>query len=185
MSQDNKTCGYCTLKGHSRYYCPTHPKTAIKTKEPAKRVVLPAKSTKGKATVSIAKKPKTKSRSKLVKELDDVFSKYIRQLYAVDGYTACVTCPANKPWQEMQNGHYMSRGDLPTRWDETNCHPQCVACNVFKKGNYTEYAIYMIDRYGVGKLAQLKLNAKSGEKIPTSVIKDKIEEYKHKLDQIA
>jgi hypothetical protein len=127
------------------------------------------------------RKKKAPTRSQLVKKLDDVFSKYIRQRDAVDGYATCVTCGTTRPWKEMQNGHYMSRGHLPTRWDETNCHVQDAACNVFKKGNYTEYAIYMVNRYGVDKLEQLKAKAKSGEKIPTTVIKDMIEDYSARL----
>jgi len=124
------------------------------------------------------KKTKTKSRSHYVKKLDSVFSQYIRQTYAIDGLTACVTCGVIKPWQEQQNGHYESRGHLPTRWSEDNCHPQCVACNVFRKGNYTEYALWMINTYGAEKLPELKARANSGEKIPTAIIKDKIEHYK-------
>jgi len=134
-----------------------------------------------KMEITKVKKPskkKTKSRSYYVKKLDSVFSQYIRQTYAIDGLTACVTCGVIKPWQEQQNGHYESRGNLPTRWSEDNCHPQCVACNVFKKGNYTEYALWMIDTYGADKLVGLKARANSKEKIPTLVIKEKIEYYK-------
>lgn len=129
-------------------------------------------------------KNKAKSRSYYVKQLDNIFSEYIRRKDAVDGIAACVTCPDKKPWKYQQNGHYMSRGDMPTRWDETNCHVQCVACNVFKKGNYTEYALYMINRYGADYLEELKHKAKSGAKIPTPVIKDMIEEYKQKVLQL-
>lgn len=124
-----------------------------------------------------ARKKKTEGRSPLVKRLDNVFSKYIRKKYAVDGMTACVTCGVVKRWQEQQNGHYMSRGHLPTRWDEENCAPQCVACNVFKKGNYTEYVLWMIDKYGVDKLEELKVKANSGLKITTIEIREIIEKY--------
>lgn len=93
----------------------------------------------------------------------------------------CVTCSDRKEWKLQQNGHYMSRGHYPTRWDITNCHVQCAACNLFKKGNYTSYAIYMINRYGTDHLLYLDKKAKSGEKIPTPVIRDMIEEYKQKV----
>jgi len=125
------------------------------------------------------------SRSKLVKKLDSVFSQYIRQKYAIDGMTACVTCGTVKRWQEQQNGHYMSRGHLPTRWSEDNCAPQCYACNVLRKGHYVEYSLWMIDTYGVEKLEELKQRANSGEKIATVTIKEMIEKYTKLLTSIS
>lgn len=169
MAQGNKTCQTCGALGHSKFYCPKKVIKPIK-KAPVKKVT--------KITNNKPKKPRVKSRSQLVRELDSLFSQYIRQKYAVDGMTACVTCGVVKRWQEQQNGHYMSRGHLPTRWSEDNCAPQCVGCNVFRKGNYTEYSLWMIQTYGADKLLELKLRANSGEKIPTTFIKDKIEYYK-------
>ena len=94
-----------------------------------------------------------------------MFSIYIRRKDAVDGIAECVTCGDKKEWKYQQNGHYMSRGHYPTRWDETNCHVQDAKCNVFKKGNYTEYSLFMIKKYGVEHLEYLNQKAKSGEKI--------------------
>lgn len=172
-------CSICKGK-HYQTFCPKKPRKPIKSKH-----FLPTsvknKPTSAKKSPTSKKKPK--SRSYYVKQLDNVFSQYIRLKDAIDGEARCVTCGDKKPWRQQQNGHYMSRGHLPTRWDETNCHVQCVACNVFKKGNYTEYALFMINRYGADYLEELKRKAKSGEKIPTPVIKDMIEEYTKKLLQ--
>lgn len=184
MAQANKICPHCNAVGHSGFYCPDKPR------KPIKRTAIKQKDFLGKsAKINVGekfadiKKPKkkAKSRSWYVKELDRVFSTYIRQKNAIDGFATCVTCGVSKRWQEQQNGHYMSRGHLPTRWSEDNCHVQCVGCNLFKKGNYTEYSLYMINTYGAEKLTELKIRANSGEKIPTSVLKYKIEEYKQKL----
>ena len=157
-------CTICSGK-HYKTFCP-------------KALKKPISKVSKKKTV--AKKVKTKTRSQLVKELDKVYSIYIRNKYAdKDGLVQCVTCGERKPVKEMQNGHYESRGHYPTRWLDKNCHPQCPACNVFKKGNYTEYAIYMVHRYGVGVLEELKILANSGEKISTVWIKEQIEYYKN------
>lgn len=136
-------------------------------------------------TIKFKKKAKkrTESRSQLVKRLDNVFSKYIRMKDAVDGLATCVTCGNTKEWKLQQNGHYESRGKLPTRWDEINCHVQCYACNVAMKGNYTSYARYMVNRYGVEVLEDLHRKATSGEKIPTPQIREWIELYKKKVSQ--
>ena len=81
------------------------------------------------------KKLKKKSISKLKKELDSVFSKYIRHKYSKNGMVACYTCGVSKPIKQMQNGHFQSRKHLNTRWSEDNCRVQCVGCNVFKYGD--------------------------------------------------
>lgn len=170
MAQANKVCPHCKAVGHSGFYCPKKPRKPIQSV-----------SKKPKTKKAAVKRVKVKSRSQLVRELDSVFSIYIRQKDAINGIAKCVTCGDQKEWKYQQNGHYMSRGHYPTRWDETNCHVQCAACNVFKKGNYTEYALYMIDRYGANHLEALKRKANSGEKIPTPVIREMIEEYRKKV----
>jgi len=172
VSQAKGGCKVCKSMDHTAVY---------HNRKPIKRSAI--KLTKDKAWVKpiIKAKPikkKTKTRSWYVKELDRVFSIFIRQKYATDGMTACVTCGAVKRWQEQQNGHYMSRGHLPTRWSEDNCAPQCYACNVMRKGNYVEYSLWMINTYGVEKLEELKRRANSGVKITTVEIKEMIEKYK-------
>lgn len=183
MAQGNKVCGFCKEVGHSKFYCPTRPKKAIQNKKPLK--ASRAASTRGSTvTKSITRKKRTKTRGQLVKELDSAFSQYIRLKDAVDGLATCVTCGTQKEWKLLQNGHYESRGKFPTRWDEENCHVQCYACNVAMKGNYTSYARYMVNRYGAGKLEELHIKATSGTKIPTPVLRDLIQEYKKKVEEL-
>lgn len=118
---------------------------------------------------------------KLKAELDRVFSLYIRQRGAIDGYNLCVTCGKRFLIKELQCGHYVSRGILATRFDEKNCHPQCMRCNVFLKGNYTEYALYLIRQYGVGFLEELDQKKRQSVKFSQADYKEKIEYYKNKL----
>ncbi len=95
----------------------------------------------------MAKKPPTTS--KLKKKADALFSVHIRKSYAdVDGKVKCVTCGVRKHWKSMQAGHYIPRSNLSTRWEELNTHVQCMQCNVLKKGNLDEYAIFLIEKYG-------------------------------------
>jgi hypothetical protein len=72
--------------------------------------------------------------SKLKKELDKWFSLYIRLREATDeGLVQCFTCGnVNNYKVGMQNGHFMSRKFMATRYDEQNCQVQCVGCNMFK-----------------------------------------------------
>lgn len=173
----NVECTYCQGK-HYQTFCPQKPKKPIKrspiNKKPLK--ASRAASTDGSTVKSIIAKKKP-TRSQLIKKLDKVFSDYIREKDAIDGMATCITCGDTKEWKYQQNGHYMSRGNYATRWDETNCHVQCAACNVFKKGNYTEYAIYMINRYGAEKLTELKEKAKAGRKFTSVELQEMIEKY--------
>lgn len=98
------------------------------------------------------KKKKAVSISALKKKADKVFSDYIRQR----DKGKCFTCGCVKEWKEQQNGHYITRSCLALRYNEENCHCQCVGCNVFKHGNYTTYSLKMIEKYGVDKLKELE-----------------------------
>lgn len=88
---------------------------------------------------------KSKSLSKLKKELDRVFSIFIRQQYAdKNGNVKCYTCSTVKPWKQMQNGHWIPRNNLATRFLEENCRPQCVGCNMFQRGRPDVFAVNLI-----------------------------------------
>lgn len=159
------TCKNCQKQGHYKTWCPSLPRKPIKSvskaSQPKKAVV------------------KAKKRSWYVKELDRVFSLYIRQSKSDEnGMGTCVTCGKYEYWGLLQNGHYYSRGKYSTRWHEDNCHIQCMRCNVMLKGNYTSYALYMFNKYGDDYMAELHKLAHSGEKIRTSTIREKIAYYK-------
>jgi len=98
----------------------------------------------------------SKSVSTLKKELDRVYSIYIRRKYAdANGFAECFTCGVRKHWKELQNGHYVSRAHNNTRFDDFNCHVQCAGCNIFKSGNMDMYAIRLREKYGEGILEEL------------------------------
>ena len=100
------------------------------------------------------KKPKGQV---LKKKLDVVFSKYIRHKYAdSNGNVACYTCTTVKPIAQMQNGHWIPRNILATRFDERNCRPQCVACNMFQRGRPDVFAVKLLEEYGGGELKALQ-----------------------------
>ncbi len=65
---------------------------------------------------------KKKSRKNLVKELDRVFSIWIRNR---DG-NRCIQCGSR---ERLTNGHLFSRVNYSTRWDEDNCFCQCMSDN--------------------------------------------------------
>lgn len=129
------------------------------------------------------KKKKAKSVSQLKREADAVFSKYIRTKYsdAHTGLVECVTCGSQRPIAEMQNGHYISRGNNHLRYDERNCHPQDYACNVARKGNYPAYAAFMVRTYGADIIEQLQWESKEIKQWKPQELTELIDLYKAKL----
>lgn len=100
------------------------------------------------------KKSKAKpcSVSKRKKELDSIFSKYIR---ARDNHT-CYTCKIVLDPKKSQNGHFVPRQYLATRYDEVNCHCQCYACNILYNGQPSAYAARLERDYGKGTVEMLE-----------------------------
>lgn len=122
----------------------------------------------------MARKP---SRKNLIKKLDTIFSKYIRQRDAdKEGYCRCCTCGQSYHWTKIQAGHFISRKHYATRWDVDNVHAQCMACNVFKYGEQYKYSLYL----GETLASELYLESKKTVKFTDIEIKEMIDMYKEK-----
>jgi hypothetical protein len=91
----------------------------------------------------LLKNKAAKSYRQLEKQLDKVFSEYIRLRDAdSQGYVWCVTCGKPHYWSDghqVNCGHFIPRGRKATRFDERNCHGQCVQCNMYKSGEWDIY----------------------------------------------
>ena len=105
---------------------------------------------------------KKTARQRVVKRLDDVTSKYIRERDA-----KCVQCQTT---ENLTNGHVFSRRSYSTRWDITkdgNCHTQCWGCN-FKhsKDNY-DYFKWYVDKFSKDTFENLRFRYKETKKYTT------------------
>lgn len=83
------------------------------------------------------------------------FSKYIRLRDCLEttgekDRGICVTCGRKFGFKELQAGHCVSGRGNAILLDPNAVHIQCGQCNIFKKGNLGQYALYMIDTYGRG-----------------------------------
>jgi hypothetical protein len=66
----------------------------------------------------------------LILDADAIFSRYVRLKYSnAEGMVKCFTCPKVLPISQIQNGHYISRGNIGLRHMIDNCRPQCPQCN--------------------------------------------------------
>lgn len=81
--------------------------------------------------------------------LDSLFSQYTRRRFSDErGFCSCFTCSARGHWTDLQNGHFIPRSNMCTRYHEKNNHPQCVTCNEIKSGNLKAYARKLKQVYG-------------------------------------
>lgn len=79
------------------------------------------------------------------KQTQAVFNEYIRTRDAAE---PCISCGRYHEGK-YDAGHYRTRGASPsTRYDETNCHKQCVPCNQHLSGNIENYTPRLIEKIG-------------------------------------
>jgi hypothetical protein len=126
------------------------------------------------------KKIKRPTRSKLVKELDRVFSIFIRQR---DLPGRCYTCGQYTTVKGGHAMHFISRASYRYRWDEDNVKGGCPRCNIFLKGNYVPYTLNMIREYGKEKVEEMERMKNTIYKVSDSEIMDKIAFYKARIGE--
>lgn len=103
-------------------------------------------------------------------KLDKAFSELVRRTYADDdGIAKCITCEKTGPWITFDNGHFVPRNNLNTRWDIDNCAPQCPFDNRRRNGRLYEFGQAINKRLGPGNAE--RLIAKGGK--PAADMRDK------------
>lgn len=145
-------------------------KTPFKRKTPLRASKTALKQKKG---LKVAKYP---SQAKLKRELDRVFSLYIRAKYP----KVCYTC--GKCAETLQCGHFVSRQYLVTRWDENNCRPQCVGCNIYGHGKPLDFEERLKSELGDETVEKMKFSRHTMLKLDRKWYQEQIEFYKSKLN---
>lgn len=112
----------------------------------------------------------------------DAFSKFIRKVDADEnGMVKCFSCRKVAHWKEMDAGHYIPKSiSLALRFYVKNVNVQCTACNRFRHGNLTEYALALKKKYGDGILEELDEIRREGEghRISESEYQELYDKYK-------
>ena len=126
-----------------------------------------------------------KTISKLKKDLDKVFSLYIRLRYASkDGIVKCFTCDKTAHYKKMHAGHFMSRKHHATRWNEDNVQVQCPKCNLFGQGEQYAFGKLLDIRIAEGKAEELQELSRTTVKYMRFEYEDMIKYYKEKVNAI-
>ena len=115
-----------------------------------------------------------KSRKALVKELDTVFSLFIRQRDK-----KCVNCGTSR---SLTCGHLFSRVAHSTRWDERNCHCQCSGCNLRHEHQPDIFIRWFIRKYGLQEYELLASKYHRTHKYTNSELELLVRHYKGLLN---
>ena len=127
----------------------------------------------------VAKKPLRKN---LIKELDTVFSQYIRLRYAKNEIAECYTCGKKDHWKKLQAGHFASRRHYSTRWNEDNVQVQCYSCNIANQGMQFEFGKRLCLQFNNNFADDLMIKSKQIVKFADVELIDMIDYYKQKVN---
>jgi len=127
---------------------------------------------------------KKSTRKRLIDKLDKIFSQYIRLRESKNGNSECFTCGKVDHWKKLQNGHFMSRKHLSTRWDETNCQVQCAGCNVFRYGEQYKFSVGLNNKYGDGTADAMLQKSRETLKIDNAELETKIKYYQDLVERL-
>ena len=126
----------------------------------------------------IRNKPSTKKTPNFKVKLDKVFSLYIRYRDCMpNGYFRCISCGQIKPFEQADNGHYINRQHMSTRFSEMNCNAQCRKCNRFDEGNIQGYRKGLISKYGERNVDLLELKKNTTRRYSDFEYKELIKYY--------
>ena len=119
-------------------------------------------------------------------KLDTEFSLFVRLRDAMNnGFCRCISCGKVYHWKNLQCGHYMSRRYMATRFDEDNCHAQCVACNIFNQGNIQGYRRGLLIKIGENRINLIEYKALNTVcKYSEFEFKELIKYYKLRTEQL-
>ena len=123
-------------------------------------------------------KKRTKRKPDLVKKLDRVFSLYIRLRDAMpSGFVRCISCGKIKRFEDVDCGHYFSRTNMATRFDEDNCNAECRSCNRMSADHLIGYRKNLVAKIGLNRIDRLDVLAHSQKHWLDSELEEKIRYY--------
>jgi len=78
----------------------------------------------------------------------------------------------------MHAGHFVSRVHLAARFEPKNVAPTCSTCNVLRRGNPAEYALWLTRKYGPKIIEDLVALKHKTVKYTRSDLERMIEHYR-------
>ena len=116
----------------------------------------------------------------LVKATQIVFNKYIRLR---DKDELCISCK-QKPKKSNAGHYYNANNHWNVRFNENNVHLQCEHCNTFLSGNLINYRENLLKKIGAEEFQLLEAEANKTRKFTKEELKEIIEAYKKKINNL-
>lgn len=128
---------------------------------------------------------KSSSVSVLTKELDTIFSEFIRLRDADhQGTVRCFVTGEKVYYRDADAAHYHPRQHMATRWDERNVHATTQDTNRYDTDHLEKYEKAMLINYSLDILNDLHWAAKSAMKFTAFELQEKIDHYKEKVKEL-
>lgn len=117
---------------------------------------------------------KALSITKLMKMADKLFSYNVRQINVPVGTLSCFTCGKRFEKKKLQCGHYLSRYYKAARWDYDNARPQCMMCNMWKRGDPITFRANLIKEIGEERVKAVEAKRNVSFKLTREFLEDLI-----------
>jgi hypothetical protein len=133
----------------------------------------------------IKTRPQKKTTSQLIKELDEVFSLFVRLRDADrQGTVSCFVTGERIYYKDCDAAHFIDRAHMATRWDEMNVHAVTRDSNRYDPGHKEKYRTMMIVKYGLMKVAALDDKGRSLMKHTSHDLLGLIDLYKEEVKKL-
>lgn len=101
-----------------------------------------------------------------------------------NGDVFCYTCNKKMHWKESQAGHGIGGRTGSVLLDRDILRPQCVGCNVFKRGEYPVFVTKLIRENGLDWWEDKLSSSKQVTKWNRAELEVLIESFKHELESL-
>lgn len=132
-------------------------------------------------------KNKTDSLATLIKQADEVFSKYIRLRDSDEKYSfkvVCFICGKVERTEWAHAMHFIDRDQMSTRYDEMNVHAGCENCNCLDPDHKQRYSKAMAQKYSADELSNLLWKGRSLQKFMRHELEAIIEKYSAEVKKL-
>lgn len=126
------------------------------------------------------------TKSSAVDKADRQFSRFIRLRDAIPGGAfKCISCGKFKRIEQADCGHFYSRKNMATRYDERNCNAECRYCNRRSSDHLIGYQENLIQKIGQEAFNDLRLESKKTKKWDEFELQELAKYYKALADKLS
>lgn len=133
----------------------------------------------------IVYKDHKKTIAELKKDLVRELHKFIKLRDSINGWGNCISCDTPTPAKGGNAGHFLPSTYTALKFDANNIHLQCVACNVWRRGNIVEYRPRLIKKIGKEAVEDLEARRHDGLKQSRDWYENMIKIYQSKVKELS